>query len=298
MQTKFLRLARRRLARILLVLASLMTTQPILAFDPTPLWNFKDPALSEQRFLQALASVSGDDALIIKTQIARTYGLRKNFARAQEILLEIEPQIVLAGPAAQTRYFLELGRSYSSNTHPRESQTPEARQKARDAFNKALDVAQKAKLDALAIDAVHMFAFVDKAPAEQLKWAQAALSIVLKSDQAAAKQWEGSVRNNLGMALHGLNRFDEALEQFNSALEYRQKFGEAEQVFIASWMIAWTLRAQQRIDEALAIQLRLEREAQARGKSDPYVFEELELLFKAKGDQDRANHYASLRQSK
>jgi hypothetical protein len=43
------------LMRYLIVMVALMTTQPIFAFDPTPFWNFKDPALSEQRFLQALA---------------------------------------------------------------------------------------------------------------------------------------------------------------------------------------------------------------------------------------------------
>jgi hypothetical protein len=114
--------------------------------------------------------------------ISRTYGLRKNFARAQEILQEIEPQISIASPTAQTRYFLELGRSYLSNTHSRESQTPEVRQKARDSFTKALTIAKTARLDALVMDVVHMFAFVDKEPADQLKWGQEVLSLVFASN--------------------------------------------------------------------------------------------------------------------
>jgi tetratricopeptide (TPR) repeat protein len=226
------------LLRSFIVMVALMTAQPVFAFDPTPLWNFKDPALSEQRFLQALSTANDDDALIIKTQIARTYGLRKNFARAQEILQEIEPQVSIASPTAQTRYFLELGRSYSSNTHSRESQTPEVRLKARDSFMKALAIAKTARLDALAIDVVHMFAFVDKEPVDQLKWGQEALSLVLASDQPAAKKWEASVRNNVGMALHSLKRFDEALEQFKSALAQRKANGDTEQVFVAYWMVA------------------------------------------------------------
>ena len=43
-------------------------------------------------------------------------------------------------------------------------------------------------------------------------------------------------------------------------------------------MIAWTLRALGRLNEALEIQPRLEREYDEAGEPDPYVFEELELL--------------------
>jgi hypothetical protein len=131
------------------------------AFDPTPLWNFSDPAASQARFEAALPDASQDDQLIIQTQIARSHGLRKDFARAQNILRTIEPHIANASPVAKVRYFLELGRTYSSSKHSPESQTEQAKQMARAAFTTALDLAQNNRLDALAIDAVHMFAFVD-----------------------------------------------------------------------------------------------------------------------------------------
>jgi tetratricopeptide (TPR) repeat protein len=131
-----------------------------------------------------------------------------------------------------------------------------------------------------------------------LKWAQEALSIVLASNQESAKKWEASVRNNIGMAYHSLKNFDQALEQFEKALALRKANGLPDQVFVAQWMIAWTLRAQDKIDQALAIQLRLEREAQITGKPDPYVFEELEHIFRAKGNEERARHYAQLRLAK
>jgi hypothetical protein len=89
--------------------------------------------------------------------------------------------------------------------------------------------------------------------------------------------------------------FDLALTEFEMALQLRQQSGDAEQIRVAYWMVAWTLRAQNKIDQALAIQLRLESQAAADGKPDPFVFEELELLFRAKGDRDRAQHYAGLR---
>ena len=59
-----------------------------MAIDIDPLWDFSKPDVSEQRFRAALASATGDDALILQTQIARTYGLRKDFAKAQDILVE------------------------------------------------------------------------------------------------------------------------------------------------------------------------------------------------------------------
>ena len=56
------------------------------------------------------------------------------------------------------------------------------------------------------------------------------------------------------------------------------------------------LRALKRDDEALAMQLALEQEGDAAGEPDPYVYEELELLHRARGDNDRAAHYARRRQ--
>ena len=91
------------------------------------LWDFNDPELSERRFRAALADASGDEALILLTQVARTYGLRGDFAVAQQILAAIEAQVESAGVEAQVYYFLELGRSYASATHPPESQTEAAK---------------------------------------------------------------------------------------------------------------------------------------------------------------------------
>lgn len=268
-----------------------------MAIDLQPLWDFSNPQLSEQRFRAELAKSTGDDALIFTTQIARTYGLRKDFNRAQAILTEIEPKIPSAGAEARARFDLEYGRTLASATHPPETQTDATKALARARFESALSTARAAKLDALAIDAIHMLAFVDTAPADQRKWAQAALAVVEASDQAAAKKWEASVRNNLGYALHQLGQYEEALVQFKQALAIRDRGTNAVATRTAHWMIAWTLRALKRNDEALAIQLRLEREGELAKQPDPYVFEELEILYRDKGDTDRAAHYAALRKA-
>ena len=179
-----------RLAAIAVLAAS-----PVFAIDLVPLWDFRQPAASEARFREALETASGDDALILQTQIARTYMLRGDFGAARNLLAGIQAPVQAAGAEARARYWLELGRSYVSHKHPAHTQTAEARQLARDAYTRALQIAEGASLDALAIDVVHMFAFVDPAPARQLEWNQKALAMVEASEQEQARQWEPSVRS-------------------------------------------------------------------------------------------------------
>jgi tetratricopeptide (TPR) repeat protein len=278
-----------------LLIAALFFASPAMAVDINALWNFNDPALSEQKFRAALVTAKGDDALILQTQIARSHGLRKDFVAAQALLREVQAQLGGAGLEAQARWWLELGRSYSSATHAPASQTPEVKDQARAAYGQALALAKKGQLDGLAVDTIHMLAFVDTAPADALKLAQEALTVVQRSKQPAAQAWEGSIRNNMGVALHQLGRFDEALAEFQKALVEREKAGKPERIRVAHWMIAWTLRALNRAGEAIDIQLRLERENAAAGEPDPYVFEELETLYRAQGNELRATHYAQLR---
>ena len=276
------------------LLAVLLLASPyVVAIDLEPLWDFGDPALSESRFRAALATAKGDDALILETQIARTYGLRRDFQRARQILQAMD--VGQAGSEPRIRHALELGRTYASAAHPKESQTAEAKARARVLYVQAFELARKEKFDALAIDAVHMLAFVDTEPVDQLKWAQEGLALVESSAQPAAKRWEASLRNNAGYALHQLGRYEEALAQFEQALALRTPGTDSARV--AQWMVAWTLRSLGRLDEALRLQLQLEREFDAAGKADPYVFEELELLYWAKGDDARAAHYGSKRKT-
>ena len=264
-----------------------------MALDLPSLWDFGQPALSEQRFVAALAGASADDALILRTQIARSYGLRNDSAKAREMLREIELQLTDGSPEARARFALELGRSYASATH--DAVSAEDKVLARAAYEQALATARAGHLDGLAIDAIHMLAFVDTAPSDQLMWAEVALAVVQSSSQPAAKRWEGSIRHNIGYALHQLGRYDEALAQFQQAKAIRERGSDSgkdlQAIRVAEWMVAWTLRALGRSDEALAIQLRLERERDAAGTPSRYVFEELAHLYRALGNDERAQHY-------
>jgi hypothetical protein len=58
-------------------------------------------------------------------------------------------------------------------------------------------------------------------------------------------------------------------------------------------MIARTLRLQGKTQEAIAIQLRLEREWNEAGDPDPYVYEELETLYRDAGNAELAEAYAA-----
>jgi tetratricopeptide (TPR) repeat protein len=272
--------------------ALVLTGSPAMAIELDALWDHGKPAVSEQRFRAALATASGDDALILKTQIARTYGLRRDFEQARRVLAEAEPQLAKAGAEARVRYWLELGRTWGSAVHKPEELTPQAKAQARDAYDRALALARTDGLDALAIDALHMYAFIDTDPADGIKWADAGLAIALASKQTAAQRWEATLRNNRGYALHQMGRNEEALAEFERALAAAQRNGKATPIRIAHWMIAMTLRHLGRLTQARDIQLRLEREWDAAGAPDPYVFEELEQIFRALNEPERAAHYA------
>lgn len=104
------------------------------AIDLRPLWDYGNPALSEQRFQAALQTASGEERIILQTQIARTFVFRKQFAQARTVLAGLAPTIAAAGPEARTRYYLELGRTFASGQHQSWDRTAEATTLARRNF--------------------------------------------------------------------------------------------------------------------------------------------------------------------
>lgn len=278
----------------LAALVAATSLQAGAAVDVLPLWDFSNPEVSEARFREAARGATPDDAAILQTQVARTYGLRRQFDRARAILRELDPNLASLGPEANARYHLEWGRSLASAAHRPADLTAEARSAARDAFVKAFDIAKANRLDDLAIDSLHMIPFAETHEQVKLARNEEALRLALASDQAGGRRWEASLRNNIGHSLHGMGRFDEALAMFRAAAELAEKGGNARRIHIAHWMVAWTLRSLGRVDEALAIQLRLERGAAAAGAPDEYVFEELARLYEIKGEATRAAHYKAL----
>lgn len=274
-------MARLACAALLALVGLIFAAPRASAMDVTPLWNFADPAASEQAFRGALAAATNaDDVLVLQTQIARTYGLRARFADAHALLDALEPALATAAAEPRVRALLERGRAWRSAKSP---------ERARPLFESAAALAEKAALDALRVDAVHMLALVETDPARRLAWNERALAIALASAEPAARRWEASLANNIGMSLHDAGRHDDALAAFRRALAARERMAARDDdIRSARWMVAWALRPLGRHDEALAILRALEQETAALGAPDGFVFEEIAENLLAQGHADAA----------
>ena len=240
------------------------------------LWDFDHPDVSEQRFRAALATATGSDALVLRTQLARALGLQRRFAEAGAELDAVPDN---GDPLVRTYLELERGRVLNSSGDPGA---------ARPHFLAALSEAETAGLDHLAADAAHMMAIVEPGEA-QIPWAERALAIASESTDPRARRWVGSVSNNLGWTLHDLGRCDEALAVWRQALAYREEQGDPGPLNVARWTVARGLRSLGRYEEALAIQQDLAHSVD----SDGYVHEELGELMLAMGRTDEAPpHFA------
>lgn len=233
------------------------------AIDAPALWDFADPARSEANFRARLPGATADDALSLQTQIARSLGLRSRFDEAHALLDRVESQLPRAGAEPRVRYLLERGRTLRSSGR---------RDLARPLFLQAVEQARSARLDELTVDAMHMVALVEPDAEAQLGWNRRALEIALASSEVNARNWDASLANNIGVTLHERGRFDDALASFNVAVQARERIGQPRRLHEARWMVAWTLRALKRHDEALRLLSRLDSDTSA---PDGYVFAEL-----------------------
>ena len=81
------------------------------AADFDQLWDYDDPAASEQRFRELLPAVSerGPVSLRVQllTQIARALGLQCRFDEARAVLAEASAQLADAEELARIRWLLE-----------------------------------------------------------------------------------------------------------------------------------------------------------------------------------------------
>ena len=232
--------------------------------DPSDLWDFDDPAGSEQRFRTAAETAEGSDRLVLLTQLARALGLQERYDEGHALLDELS----VSDAEVATRAALERGRLLRS------AGDPEA---ARPHFEAAATTAREAGLEALHVDALHMVALV--APAEdQQRLTEEALAIARGSSTTAARDWDASLLNNLGMVHADAGDWPAALSTFEEALAARERIGDAGRTRVAKWMVGWALRNLGRREEALAVQTALKAELEAVGEEDPYVDEELALL--------------------
>jgi tetratricopeptide (TPR) repeat protein len=234
--------------------------------DPRPLWDFDDPAGSEQRLREAARGAAGDGRAAWQTQVARALGLQEHYDEGHALL----DAVAAGGPGGEVpaRVALERGRLRRSAGHP---------DAARPAFEEAARLAAEAGFQELQVDALHMVALV--VPAEEsFEAGRHALDVARAATDPRARDWDASLLNNMGMARADAGDHVGALICFEEALEARERIGDIGRTRVARWMVAWSLRHLGRTDEALALQRELKAELTADGEQDPHVDEEISLL--------------------
>jgi tetratricopeptide (TPR) repeat protein len=130
-----------------------------------------------------------------------------------------------------------------------------------------------------------------KGPEAAADLTAAALGYAEASADPNASRWVPSLLNNLGWSKHDLDDFEGALDCFERALAARRaQESSPTEILIAEWSIARTLRSLDRLDEALAIQLRLATEPA--GAEDGYVAEEIAACLTSLGRPNEAAPWA------
>jgi Tfp pilus assembly protein PilF len=212
--------------------------------------------------------------------MARAIGLQGRFDEAQALLNELPDD---EDEELRVRILLERGRVMNSAGDP-DRALPE--------FQMASETAQNEGLEHLAVDAIHMLAIV-AAPSEQDGLNSRALELAESATDPRARQWRGSLLNNMGWSAFDRGDVDVALRLFNQALAAREEQGKPSEIFVARWCVARALREKGSVDEALAIQLQLAEELRAAGKSDNFVEEEIAACRAALADYSNENDAAA-----
>jgi tetratricopeptide (TPR) repeat protein len=258
------------------------------SIDIDTLWDFSKPAESEARFREALAHANADEALELETQIARTHGLRRDSQKALSILDGVRQKVTAkTSEVVRVREALERGRTL---------RTPKDFEVARPYFQEAFDRAMSANLTILAIDAAHMFGFSPDLDEAQ-RWNQRALDLANASELPAAIRWRSTLTHNMGVSERARKNYSRALSLFQATEKAEESLNRPARMRVVRWQIANTLRLQGRIDEALAIQLRIEKDADDAKSPDVYIYTELAELYAAPGvkrDAQKAKRYAGL----
>jgi tetratricopeptide (TPR) repeat protein len=256
------------------------------AFDD--LWNFEDPAGTEQKFRELLprARESGAPGYAeeLLTQIARTQGLQQKYAEALATLDGVDGAIQPRMTTARVRSILERGRVLNSSGKPAES-IP--------VFTEALRLARQSGLEYYAVDAAHMLGIAAKNE-ESLKWNAEAIRLAEAAMDPKARRWLGALYNNTGWTYFDMGKYSEALDLFERHLEFRKGTGDKIQIGIARWSIAKILRHLGRVEESLKQQLELLEDPDRKGKdSEGYTHEEIGECLLLLGRSDEAtSHFA------
>jgi tetratricopeptide (TPR) repeat protein len=263
--------------------ATTMNTQ-LPNFDQ--LWNYDDPAATERKFRDLLpaAQTAGDDSYYLQllTQIARTQGLQNHFDQAHATLDQVKSKLNDNLAIAKVRYLLERGRVFNSADQSVE---------ALPLFHQAFELASREHLDFYLVDAAHMLGIAETSLEKQLEWNLRALELTEKSDDPRARKWAGPLYNNIGWTYFNLKQYDTALNFFQRGVDFRVKVGATKETRIAKYAVARTLRAMNKIDDALQINQAIYNEAITANQPDGYFAEEIAECLLAKNEREKATPF-------
>ena len=249
-------------------------------------WDYSKPSESRKKFLNHLQEAQRNNdnqlELEIQTQIARTFGLELQFEEAHTLLNDVERQVTKdPNPKVAIRYNLERGRVYYSIKLP---------EKAMKFFLTAQKLAELLKEDFLNVDALHMIAIAEKDSLKQIHWNERAIQVAMASTDKETQDWQGSLLNNTAWSLHDMKEYEKALDMFSKALDYRKKQGKPENIAIAMWCVARTYRSLNDIENALNLQLQINKYRQENNLEEGgYNFEELGEIYLLKGKKELAS---------
>ena len=237
------------------------------------LWDFSDPAASEERFREAADDdvQSAHVRSVMATQLARALGIQGRVDEAVAVLdsIVVESEAGAAEAAerdvaeVRARVSIERGRLAASEGRIAEA-VAELTLGAREAA-----VAGSAFL---VLDALHMLALNDAGHEEE--WAAEGFDVLAGTRDPRVLRWGVALHNNLGWTMHDSGRAEAALREFEQAVQVADAYGTAGQRHVARWSVARCLRTLGRTDEALEVQRALAEQR----PDDPYVQAELAVL--------------------
>lgn len=235
------------------------------------LWDYQNPQQTREKFVKLLPLPDKNENAQLKTQIARTYSLQRKFVHAHNLLDEVQDDLEKFGhelqPLTSIRYFLERGRTYNSEKNYSDASLH---------FDKAWRLSCENNYDFYGIDALHMLAIASPPDSKDAMYFNLeALKIAENTTDERAKNWCGSLYNNIGWAYFENEEYAKAHEIFCKTEEWYKNKNDENYTRVAQWSIAKVLRMQNKISEALKIQQQLEKIYREKQQPDGYVYEEI-----------------------
>ncbi|WP_430645471.1 hypothetical protein [Agromyces sp. GXS1127] len=271
------------------------------------IWDFGDPAASEERFRAAAAdeTLTPHGRAVMATQLARAMGIQRREEEALAVLAELESELeaeALPDAVSEAAPGEGEGEGAGAGDGPddggadassvaRTSAEEAAELRARIALERGRMAAAGERLDEavpeftravregalggstfLVLDALHMLALNDVGHEEE--WAAEGFDILEGVRDPRLKRWGVALHNNLGWTKHDGGDAQAALYHFQKAVDAADRYGTAGQQHVARWSVGRALRTLGRTEEALEIQ----RELALARPDDPYVRAEIEAL--------------------